>query len=189
MINRFKFGHTSKYKIAKLIDEQYGGRYTRRESFSMKNGVGIGGVKYVSGSRFLDRYHEERDTLGMNFERLKDGLAVYFRNLEHNVIYLLNFEDIVHFKLVKEPDIIAPKKKKLFEWLLDRGMDYYFAKIMLIDDSIIAETKTEISLTLSNEEELILRQFRQSPKPIARFFDSLLSDGKDIRVEDFLYGE
>lgn len=189
MIKKLKLGQSSKYTVQRLIDKSYGGQYTKRQSYRMANGTGIGGLKYVSGSQFLDRYHDERDTLSANFERLKEGLAIYFRNIGYNVAYFVNFEDIVHVRVTKEADILSPKKGGIFERLINWGVSYAYAKIMLLDESIIKEFPTKISLTLSDGEEIIFRLKRQSPWPIANFFDDLLTDSKEISIEDYVYQE
>lgn len=165
-MDTFDLNKTSKVRVNNAIHTRYGGRYSTSEIFKL-------GRAGVAGMIYFDESLESGKHVKVTLERLKNGLAIYFRNIDENRVLIFNFEEIMEVKLVKEEDILVKKSPSIFSLLLKMGVNYHYAKMFLLEHEIINEYKAELTIYPNQFEPIKLFITRKKPEPIIEFVDNL----------------
>ena len=174
-MDSFDLNRTSKLRVNNIINTQYGGRFSATEI--MQNGrVG------AAGMIFYDATLGEGKHVKVTLERLKSGLAIYFRNIDENKLLLFNYNEVNEITLLKEEDILVKKSPSLFTFLKNIGVNYYYARMFLFEHEIINEYKAELTIYPSNFDEIKLYVSRKNPKVIVDFVDCI-SDKINKRID------
>lgn len=180
-MDNFDFFRTSKHKINYTISSKYEGRYTKKEAFAI-GGSGIAGLVHYEN---LD---ENNKFLKVNLELLKGGLAVYYRNVDQNNITIFSFDEIEEIILTKEMHLLVDRKFSIFRRMINLGFSFWYAKIFLLEDEIIAEYKPELVIKSKNYEDMVLHISRVKPDPIIDFLSKISSKVKiAVNIEEYKY--
>ncbi len=181
-MDRFNLTRTSKLKIDSIITKKYGGRYSRKESWKM-DGSGTGGlIHYKDG--------ENGAFLKCNIELLKQGIAIYFRDLEINDLLLFNLDEIESISLAKEMDLLNRRDSSLFSKLIKSGIPYFRAKILLLEKDIIHEYPAILEIKATDYQKLEFEVIKSNPYKIAEILKKLqprLSTEIQINIQEYGY--
>ena len=162
-MHSFDLLKTSQTKVNVLINKEYGGKYSSNESWAL-GGIGIGGFS------LFEENEVGRKRLRGNFELLKNGLALYLRNIDKNLIFLWSWDEIVSISITKKKDILVRQKPSAFSFLYRMGLNYHYARIFLLDREMIEDHKTFITINLQEFESIVLEVTRFNPLPIVDVF-------------------
>ncbi|MFZ1524583.1 MAG: hypothetical protein WAT22_07185, partial [Saprospiraceae bacterium] len=69
----------------------------------------------------------------------KNGLGVYFRNIENNRLVLLTNQEIRSILIEKRSDVVRPFDFSMFTLLMKLGVNYHIAKKILMPKEIIED--------------------------------------------------
>lgn len=130
----FNIASQGEIKSTAYINANCGGRYTRKEAYNI-GGIGMGGLRYVSGIDAIDAL-DTQERFRANIELLKEGLGIYVRSLKYNYLLAIAASEILQITLIKEEDVLHNAEFSFTHKLLGWGMSYHYARIMLLDNEI-----------------------------------------------------
>lgn len=165
-MDSFDLFKVPRHRVNQTINAQYGGRYTGRD---LLKGMGTG----TAGLSFIEKNENEEIRLKVNLERLKEGMAVYFRNIDHNKVLLFRFDEIEHIKITKEADLLVQKRPSLFNWLYHSGINYFWSRVFLLEKEIISTYPVEVIIQIKEFEPILLFCSRRNPARIVRYLEGL----------------
>ena len=154
-------------KAENYILEHCGGRYKRKEAYNI-GGIGVGKLRYKSGIDTIDAL-DTQEQFRANLETFKSGLGIYVRSLTFNYLIAIPSAEILNISLVKKVDHI---KDAGFSWtkkLMNIGMPYHYARIMLLDQEIV-ETHDPYLMIETIDESYEFRVKRYNPEKIEYYF-------------------
>lgn len=164
----FNIASHGEIKSTAYINANCGGRYTRKEAYNM-SGIGMGGLRYVSGIDTIDAL-ETHERFRANVELLRNGLGIYVRSLRQNYLLAIPATEITEITLIKKEDTLHDAEWSFTQKLLDWGVPYHYAKIMLLDNEIGSLHDTFFSV-MTDKHTFTFQYKRYNPHKL----DELLS--------------
>ena len=172
-------------KAEKYIQSNCGGRYTRKEAYGI-GGIGVGKLRYRSGIGTIDNL-DTQERFRANMETFRQGLGIYVRSLSYNYLLAIPTKEIIKLELIKDVDLL---KETSFSWtrkLLDLGMPYHYARVMLLDQEISETHEPYLSIeTLGGDLQFLIKRY--DPQKILHYFqEGPFSSIFSSRIESFKY--
>lgn len=155
-------------KADKYISSHCGGRYKRKEALNF-GGIGIGKLRYIDGIDTINNL-ETQERFRANLETLKSGLGIYVRSLTYNYLIAIPQRDILSISITKEADII---KEAAFSWtrkLINLGISYPYARVMLLENEIVKTHEINLDIvTTENIMRFVVK--RLDPTKTIKYFE------------------
>lgn len=175
---------SASHKISGIINSRLGGSLGLIETFNLR-GKGISGLYYASGIKGWEQ--KENSNTHVAIERFKEGVGFYLRNIRDNYVVLISSAEVQKIEIIKETDLILPKKRSLFKSFLKWRFPYHIAKIFVLEAEEVEMHSPKILFYLNNGQALEFSISRINPYPvydfIERHFQGFVIE-KDIK--DFL---
>ena len=165
-MQKLDLNRMTKYRVNRIVNEQYGGFFDRKEKFAL-GGVGAGGFIFEEGNG--DDFVHFR----VNLERLKNGLAIYLSNLEERHLLLCNFEEVHAIRFYKEADRLVHYPRSMFKWLVSKDIDYFKAKYVLLDKEIEQDHVPRLSIELKDYQALQFYLHKSNPTTAMKFLSGM----------------
>jgi hypothetical protein len=128
-MNIYRFYDLRPRELQALYDS-IGGQFTLRERWA-KDGIGSPLLYYLDGHPELDFLKDKAsDELRINLEEFKAGLMVRIAERTNPYILPLKTEEVMEISIHLKAEIVTPRKRSLFAWLLSQGFEP--AKISLL---------------------------------------------------------
>jgi len=154
---------------SRMITDLCGGTFTPKEAYKI-GGIGIGGLRYESGLEGLSHLPENA-IIRANTEVFRNGLGIYLRHDKENFLLLIPTQRIVNILLHKPLDIVKDTGK--FSWfrsLIDRGMSYNYAKMLLLEDEITEVHSPQLKIVSDRLDEINFVIKKRNPLKVHEFF-------------------
>jgi len=156
-------------KAEKYINASCGGKYTRKEAYHI-GGIGIGRLRYQSGISTIDDLGTE-ERFRANLENYQEGLGMYVRSLSFNYLLAIPRAEIMAITITKEEDELRSAD---FSWtgkLMNLGMPYHYARVMLLEHEIATLHDTLLTIT-TVDGQYVFTVKRNNPAKLIHFFEA-----------------
>ena len=156
-------------KAEQYISTHCGGKYTRQEAYAI-GGIGIGRLRYQSGIETIEKI-DTQERFRANLENYQSGLGLYIRSLSYNYLLAIPQAEIMAISLTKAEDKLISAN---FSWtgkLMDLGMPYHYARVMLLEHEIDTLHDTLLSIT-TVDGEYVFTVKRSNPAKMIHFFEA-----------------
>ncbi|MBK7635302.1 MAG: hypothetical protein IPJ13_14255 [Saprospiraceae bacterium] len=130
IINLKKYSGTV---VRKHIDDYCGGKVEKNKFWVLFD-------NHIVGLQYCDPgYGIAGPTHNVSLSFFKNGLGVYFRNIENNRLVLLTNQEIRSILIEKRSDVVRPFDFSMFTLLMKLGVNYHIAKKILMPKEIIED--------------------------------------------------
>lgn len=156
-------------KAEKYINSHCGGKYTRKSAYEI-GGIGIGRLRYKSGIDTIEQIDTE-ERFRANLENYQAGLGIYVRSLSYNYLLAIPRAEIMSISLTKEEDEL---RSASFSWtgkLMNLGMPYHYARVMLLEHEIGTLHDTLLTIT-TLDGQYVFSVKRSNPAKMIHFFEA-----------------
>jgi hypothetical protein len=117
----------------KQIDDYCGGKVDRNKFLGFFD-------NHIIGLQYCDPgYNIAGPTHNASISLFKNGLGIYFRNLENNRLVLLTNQEIRSISIEKRSDIVRPFNFSIFTMLMKSGISYHRSKKFLMPKEYLEE--------------------------------------------------
>ena len=147
---------------------KHGGSYKLLEKIR-RGGVGLGGFKYINGVPEVDKRRKYTDTIVVNFEWLRNGFVIRFRNVEFHSMVLCKLDAIHKIELQKDYDVIQFSKRSLFRFFYNRGLNYESARMFGTPKELRRIGKIVLKITIG-EHEMVFQNMEGFTEKSSKFF-------------------
>jgi len=130
--------------------KRHGGAYKMMERFKI-GGVGLGGLRYITGVPQMEKIRNVQDTIVANFEMMREAFVIRFRNVEFHSMVLCRFSEVKSVHLYKEADILHLDGRSLMKTLMNRGTSYETARMFATPRQLKRLGKIRLTIVVGEE--------------------------------------
>jgi len=148
--------------------KKHGGAYKILEKLQL-GGVGLGGMRYMEGVPEMDRLNTYQDAIVSNFEILRDGFIIRFRNVQFHSMVICKMDVVKSIHLEKTPDLINMDSSSLFKSMMNRGIDYETCRIFATPRQLLKMGKIELTIKIG-ENKIVFQNIEGFTGKISKYF-------------------
>lgn len=156
--------------------KNHGGHYKMMEKLQM-GGVGLGGMRYMGGVPEMDKINTYQDTIVSNFEILRDGFVIRFRNVQFHSMVICKMEAVESIHLEKVPDLISMDGRSLFKSMMNKGIAYETCRVFATPRQLIKMGKIELTIRIDGKD-MVFQNLEGFTGKISKYFNRPTFAGK-----------
>lgn len=175
---------SSRHKLTPAILKA-GGRYGLTEKWKTK-GVGVSGLMYIRGHKRIHYENVHDKPVHVTLEKLKAGLAIYFRNTDINLVLVVEANEVDHIHIAKGIDTISQPKNFFYKLGRLFTSDYLIWRNLLIENEKIEFAPISVTIDFHLHETVEFEISAFKPRKVIGFLQSISSFQIKHNVEGFV---